>query len=62
MMLKIIIILLAADDEGITLKLHLLRGTFSQVRNQEFEMGVDCFGGVTPNWDSLYFELECFFV
>ena len=60
MMLTIMIILLAWDDKGITLKLHshgqLL--AWCLARNLQWE-GV--FGGVKPNLNSLYLELECFF-
>ena len=54
------IILLAWDDEGITLKLHSQRATFSQVPSQEFAMG----GGVQRYETKLkqfIFGLERFF-
>ena len=38
-----------------------IRATLSQARSWEFEMAEGCFGGVTPNWDSLHLELERFF-
>ena len=59
MMLKITIILLASDDEGITLKLHLHRRLLARHIARNLKWG-DYFGGVTPNWDSLHLELERF--
>ena len=56
MMLTIMIILLAWDDEGITLKLHSHGRLLA--RNLQWE-GV--FRGVKPNLNSLYLELERFF-
>ena len=54
------IILLAWDDEGITLKLHSHGRLLARclARNLQWE-GV--FRGVKPNLNSLYLELEGFF-
>ena len=59
MMLTIVIILLAWDDEGITLKLHSHERLLARclARNLQWE-GV--FRGVKPNLNSLYLELERF--
>ena len=56
----IMIILLAWDGQGITLKLHLLGRLLARclARNLQWE-GV--FRGVKPNLNSLYLELERFF-
>ena len=60
MMLTIMIILLAWDDEGITFKLHsherLLARCLARILQWE---GV--FRGVKPILNSLYLELERFF-
>ena len=56
MTLTIMIILLAWDDEGITLKLHSHGRLLA--RNLQWK-GV--FKGVKPNLNSLYLELERFF-
>ena len=61
MMLKIMIILLASDDQGITFKLHLLGRLFAWRVARNLKLGGGCFGGVTPNWDSLNLELKSFF-
>ena len=60
MMLTIMIILLAWDDEGITLKLHSHGRLLPRclARNLQWE-GV--FRGVKPKLNSLYLELERFF-
>ena len=56
MMLTIMVILLAWDDEGITLKLHSQGQLLA--RNLQWEA---VFRGVKPNLNSLYLELERFF-
>ena len=60
MMLTIMVILLARDDEGITLKLHSQGRLLTRclARNLQWEA---VFRGVKPNLNSLYLELERFF-
>ena len=57
---KIIMILLGSDDEGIFLKLHLDGRLLARCATRNLKWG-GCFGGVTPNWNSLHLELERFF-
>ena len=60
MTLTIMLILLAWDDEGITLKLHSHGRLLARclARNLQWE---GMFKGVKPNLNSLYLELEHFF-